>query len=111
MKKSPLATILLVVFVDLIGFGMIIPILPLYAESFQAEEWEIGLLLGCYSFMQFLASPVLGYISDRVGRKPVLLVSLIGSSIGYAVMASAHSLNMLFISRVMPRVCGARAST
>jgi MFS transporter, DHA1 family, tetracycline resistance protein len=74
MKKSPLATILLVVFVDLIGFGMIIPILPLYAKSFQAAEWQIGLLLGCYSFMQFLASPILGYISDRIGRKPVLLV-------------------------------------
>jgi len=111
MKKSPLATILLVVFVDLIGFGMIIPILPLYAKSFQAEEWQIGLLLGCYSFMQFLASPVLGYISDRIGRKPVLLVSLIGSVIGYAVMANAHSLTMLFIARIIAGICGASVGT
>ncbi len=111
MKKSPLATILLVVFVDLIGFGMIIPILPLYAKSFQAEEWQIGLLLGCYSFMQFLASPVLGYISDRVGRKPVLLVSLVGSAIGYAVMANAHSLTMLFIARIIAGICGASVGT
>jgi MFS transporter, DHA1 family, tetracycline resistance protein len=111
MKKSPLATILLVVFVDLIGFGMIIPILPLYAKSFQAAEWQIGLLLGCYSFMQFLASPVLGYISDRVGRKPVLLVSLIGSAIGYAVMASAASLTMLFIARIIAGICGASVGT
>jgi multidrug resistance protein len=111
MKKSPLATILLVVFVDLIGFGMIIPILPLYAKTFQAAEWQIGLLLGCYSFMQFLASPVLGYISDRVGRKPVLLVSLIGSAIGYAVMASAGSLTMLFVARIIAGICGASVGT
>lgn len=111
MKKSPLATILLVVFVDLIGFGMIIPILPLYAKSFQAEEWQIGLLLGSYSFMQFLASPVLGYISDRIGRKPVLLVSLVGSAIGYAVMANAHSLTMLFIARIIAGICGASVGT
>jgi multidrug resistance protein len=111
MKKSPLATILLVVFVDLIGFGMIIPILPLYAKSFQAAEWQIGLLLACYSFMQFLASPVLGYISDRIGRKPVLLVSLIGSAIGYAVMASAASLTMLFIARIIAGICGASVGT
>jgi MFS transporter, DHA1 family, tetracycline resistance protein len=111
MKKSPLATILLVVFVDLIGFGMIIPILPLYAKGFQAEEWQIGLLLGCYSFMQFLASPVLGYISDRIGRRPVLLVSLIGSAIGYTVMANAHSLTMLFIARIIAGICGASVGT
>jgi len=111
MKKSPLATILLVVFVDLIGFGMIIPILPLYAKSFQAAEWQIGLLLGCYSFMQFLASPVLGYISDRIGRKPVLLVSLVGSAIGYAVMANAQSLTMLFIARFIAGICGASVGT
>ena len=111
MKKSPLATILLVVFVDLIGFGMIIPILPLYAKSFQAAEWQIGILLGCYSFMQFLASPVLGYISDRIGRKPVLLVSLVGSAIGYAVMASAQSLTMLFIARIIAGICGASVGT
>jgi multidrug resistance protein len=111
MKKSPLAIILLVVFVDLIGFGMIIPILPLYAKSFQAEEWQIGFLLGCYSFMQFLASPILGYISDRVGRKPVLLVSLVGSAIGYTVMASAQSLTMLFIARIISGICGASVGT
>jgi MFS transporter, DHA1 family, tetracycline resistance protein len=111
MKKSPLATILLVVFVDLIGFGMIIPILPLYAKGFRAEEWQIGLLLGCYSFMQFLASPVLGYLSDRVGRKPVLLVSLIGSAIGYVVMANAQSLTMLFIARIIAGICGASVGT
>jgi DHA1 family tetracycline resistance protein-like MFS transporter len=111
MKKSPLALILLVVFIDLIGFGMIIPILPLYAESFRASEWQIGILLGSYSFMQFLASPFLGTISDRFGRKPVLLCSLLGSAIGYTLMANAHSLPMLFLARIIDGISGASVAT
>src|SRR5260370_30773817 len=111
MKKSPLAIILLIVFIDLIGFGMIIPILPLYALSFGALEWQIGLLLGSYSFMQFLASPILGGISDRFGRKPVLLGSLIGSAAGYILMANAHSLAMLFLARIIAGISGASVAT
>jgi DHA1 family tetracycline resistance protein-like MFS transporter len=111
MKKSPLATILLVVFVDLIGFGMIIPILPLYAMRFQASEWQIGILLASYSFMQFLASPVLGWFSDRYGRKPVLLCSLMGSATGYVLMANATSLAMLFLARILAGVAGASVGT
>ena len=107
MKKSPLAIILSIVFIDLIGFGMIIPILPLYAQSFGATEWQIGLLFGSYSFMQFIASPILGGISDRFGRKPVLLCSLLGSAIGYILMANAHSLLMLFVARIIAGISGA----
>ena len=111
MKKSPLAIILLIVFIDLIGFGMIIPILPLYAQSFAALEWQIGLLLASYSFMQFLASPVLGGISDRFGRKPVLLCSLLGSAVGYVLMARAHSLSALFLARIIAGIAGASVGT
>ncbi|MBV8143336.1 MAG: MFS transporter [Verrucomicrobia bacterium] len=111
MKKSPLASILSIVFIDLIGFGMIIPILPLYALRFQATEWQIGILLACYSFMQFLASPVLGWFSDRYGRKPVLLCSLIGSATGYLLMANAASLAMLFLARILAGVAGASVGT
>jgi MFS transporter, DHA1 family, tetracycline resistance protein len=111
MKKSPLASILSIVFIDLIGFGMIIPILPLYAQRFQATEWEIGILLASYSLMQFLASPVLGWFSDRYGRKPVLLCSLIGSAIGYILMANATSLVMLFLARILAGVAGASVGT
>ncbi|HXO96996.1 MAG TPA: MFS transporter, partial [Chthoniobacterales bacterium] len=111
MKKSPLAIILLIVFIDLIGFGMVIPILPLYAQSFAASEWQIGLLLGSYSFMQFLASPILGGISDRFGRKPVLLGSLIGSAAGYILMANSHSLAMLFLARIIAGISGASVAT
>ena len=111
MKKSPLASILSIVFIDLIGFGMIIPILPLYAMRFQASEWQIGILLASYSFMQFLASPVLGWFSDRYGRKPVLLCSLIGSATGYILMANATSLAMLFLARILAGVAGASVGT
>jgi MFS transporter, DHA1 family, tetracycline resistance protein len=111
MKKSPLVSILSIVFIDLIGFGMIIPILPLYAQRFQASEWEIGILLASYSFMQFLASPVLGWFSDRYGRKPVLLCSLIGSATGYILMADASSLAMLFLARILAGVAGASVGT
>src|SRR5689334_25343446 len=98
MKKSPLAIILSIVFVDLIGFGMIIPILPLYAQHFAASEWQIGLLLASYSLMQFLASPVLGSLSDRFGRTPVLLGSLLGSAAGYILMANAGALWVLLLA-------------
>ena len=111
MKKSPLASILSIVFIDLIGFGMIIPILPLYAQRFQATEWQIGLLLASYSFMQFLASPVLGWFSDRFGRKPVLLCSLAGSAAGYFLMANAASLTILFSARILAGVAGASVGT
>jgi len=111
MKKSPLASILSIVFIDLIGFGMIIPILPLYAQGFRATEWQIGLLLASYSFMQFLASPALGWFSDRYGRKPVLLCSLIGSAAGYMLMASAVSLATLFAARILAGISGASVGT
>jgi MFS transporter, DHA1 family, tetracycline resistance protein len=111
MKKSPLLAILLVVFIDLIGFGMIIPILPLYAQRFEANEWQIGLLLASYSFMQFLTSPILGALSDRFGRRPVLLCSLTGSMIGYLLMANAGSLAILFVARIIAGIAGASVGT
>jgi len=111
MKKSPLASILSIVFIDLIGFGMIIPILPLYAQRFQATEWQIGLLLASYSLMQFLASPLLGWLSDRYGRKPVLLCSLVGSAFGYMLMANAGSLTVLFAARIVAGISGASVGT
>jgi DHA1 family tetracycline resistance protein-like MFS transporter len=111
MKKSPLAIVLVIVFIDLIGFGMIIPILPLYAQKFQANEWEIGLLLGSYSFMQFLASPVVGWLSDKYGRKPLLFCSLAGSAFGYVIMANAGSLIVLFIARILAGIFGASVGT
>ncbi len=71
MKSKPLIPIFLIVFVDLLGFGIIIPLLPRYAESFGASDAMIGVLLASYSVMQFVGAPLLGRLSDRWGRKPI----------------------------------------
>jgi len=106
-----LGIIFLTVFIDLVGFGIVIPILPLYAKHFGANETVNGLLVGVYSLMQFVFAPVLGKISDRVGRRPVLLVSLMGTVIGFAVMGFARTLAWLFIARIVDGISGGNIST
>src|SRR5688572_29106188 len=91
-RRSPLFMIWLTVFIDLVGFGIIIPILPLYAERHGASTFEIGLLLASYSLAQFVFAPILGTLSDRVGRKPVLAVSLYGTAIASATLGFASAL-------------------
>ena len=89
----------LIVLVDLIGFGIIIPLLPFYAEFFEASPDTVGILMATYSLTQFIAAPFLGRLSDRYGRRPILLFSLAGSSIAYVVMGFADSLWLLFLAR------------
>jgi len=103
--------IFLTVFIDLVGFGIVIPILPLYAKHFGASETVNGLLVGAYSAMQFIFAPILGKISDRVGRRPVLLVSLMGTVVGFAIMGFAGSLLWLFIARIVDGISGGNIST
>ena len=91
----------LIVFIDLIGFGIIIPLLPFYAEFFQASPEMVGLIMATYSFTQFLAAPFWGRLSDRIGRRPVLLVSLAGASASYVWLGFAESLWMLFAARAV----------
>src|SRR6476646_5286503 len=88
-SRSPLVIIFITIFIDLVGFGIVIPVLPLYAERYGASEATVGVLLAIYSAMQFIFAPILGKLSDRVGRRPVLLVSLIGTSIGFLLMGLA----------------------
>ena len=113
MKRpaSPLTLIFLTVFIDLIGFGIVIPVLPLYAERFGASPLTIGWLLGIYSAMQCLFAPILGKLSDRVGRRPVLLLSLLGTSIGFFMMGLANTLAMLFVARIIDGITGGNIST
>jgi len=113
MKRSPLLVIFITVFIDLVGFGIVIPVLPYYAEGtrFGATPREIGLLFASYSVMQLIFSPVLGRLSDKHGRRPVLLFSLLGTSLGFLVMGFATTLWMLFIGRIIDGISGGNIST
>lgn len=110
-SRRTLTTLFLIVFTDLVGFGIVIPLLPLYAEHFQPAGWVLGLLMASFSAMQFVFAPVLGRLSDRVGRRPVLLLSLAGSLAGYVLFAVAGSMAMLFVSRLLAGICGANIAT
>ena len=105
--RSPLFVLFLTVFIDLVGFGIVIPILPLYAEHFHASPVAIGWLTGIYSGMQIIFTPILGKLSDRFGRRPVLLVSIVGTAIGFVLMGLAHSLILLFAARILAGITGA----
>src|ERR1700693_3301041 len=107
---SPLLLIFLTVFIDMVGFGIIIPVLPLYAEHFQASPIAIGWLTGIYSGMQIIFTPILGKLSDRFGRRPVLIVSIAGTAIGFALMGMAHSLTLLFVARILAGITGVNIS-
>lgn len=109
--RSPLVIIFVTVFIDLVGFGIVIPILPLYAERMHASPAVIGLLLAVYSAMQFIFAPILGKLSDRVGRRPVLLASIVGTSIGFLIMGLAGSLWLLFVARIIDGITGGNIST
>lgn len=95
---------------DLVGFGIVAPLLPLYAERFGASGLTTGLLFASFSAAQFVFAPVLGRWSDRVGRKPVILISLFGTAIGSFVTAAGGSLWVLFIGRVLDGASGASVS-
>ena len=109
--RRTLSTLFLIVFTDLVGFGIVIPLLPLYAEQHRPAGWVLGLLMASFSAMQFVFSPVLGRLSDRVGRRPVLLLSLAGSVGGYVLFALADTMAMLFAARLLAGICGANIAT
>jgi MFS family permease len=96
--------------IDLLGFGIIIPILPLYAEDFGATPRTIGLLVAAYSLAQFILAPVWGRLSDRFGRRPILLLTIAGSAIGSLILGLAGGLVMLFVGRIIDGASGASVS-
>jgi MFS transporter, DHA1 family, tetracycline resistance protein len=107
----PLAIIFLTIFVNLVGFGIIIPLLPFYAETFGASPLVIGLLFAIFSICQLVAAPALGDLSDRYGRRPVLVFSLAGTVVSFVMMALAQSLTMLFLARIVDGLSGGNIST
>jgi MFS family permease len=103
--------IFVVVLVDLLGLTVIIPLLPLYAATFRAGPLMIGLLGAAYPLMQFLAAPILGRLSDRYGRKPILVISQLGTLLGFLVLGFANGLPMLFLSRIVDGFSGGNIAT
>jgi DHA1 family tetracycline resistance protein-like MFS transporter len=122
-KRSSLAIIFVTVFIDLLGFAIVLPLLPRYAEHFQASAGTLGMLMASFSAMQFIFSPIWGRVSDRVGRRPILIMGLAGSMVSYALFGLASSfepsgrllglapLTWLFITRIGAGIFGATIST
>jgi DHA1 family tetracycline resistance protein-like MFS transporter len=113
-KRSPLLVIFLTVFIDLLGFGIVLPLLPRYAKALEASPATLGLLMSSFSAMQFLFSPLWGRLSDRVGRRPVLLIGLFSSCLFYGLFGVATmrgSLPLLFVSRIGAGIAGATIAT
>jgi DHA1 family tetracycline resistance protein-like MFS transporter len=106
-----LSIIFLTIFVNLVGFGIIIPLLPFYAQTFGASPLVIGLLFASFSLSQLVASPILGDLSDRWGRRPVLIFSLLGTVVSFVMLALATSLPMLFAARIVDGLSGGNITT
>ncbi len=100
-KKSSLLILFSVIVLDLVGFGIVIPILPFYAEKLGVNATILGLLLTSYALMQFIFSPLWGKLSDRIGRRKVLMITMFGSAFGLLVLGLAHSLTLLFVGRIL----------
>jgi DHA1 family tetracycline resistance protein-like MFS transporter len=118
--KGSLAIIFLIVFMDLFGFGIIIPLLPFYVHNPEANPLKVTLLFSIYSVCQFIGAPILGMISDRYGRKPVLVLSQLGSALGYALLGAATTFTwqnvgmtmfLVYLSRVIDGFTGGNIST
>src|SRR5688572_28242140 len=109
--SRPLLVIFLTIFVNLVGFGIIIPLLPFYAQTFGASPFVIGLLFASFSLSQLIAAPLLGEWSDRWGRRPVLILSLIGTAVSFTMLALATSLSMLFAARIVDGLSGGNITT
>ena len=109
MKKQ-LALILTYVFIDVLGFSLILPLLPFYAQTFDASPALVGLLLGANAVTQMIGAPLIGRLSDRYGRRPMLIVSIAGTAASFLMLGLANSLWMLFLSRILDGFLGGNIS-
>lgn len=109
-NNSTLFTIFLIVFVDLLGFGIVLPLLPYIAEQYEASPFTIGLLGGTYSLFQLISGPILGRLSDRYGRRKLLAISQFGSAVGFGLLGFANALPLIFISRIIDGITGGNIS-
>jgi DHA1 family tetracycline resistance protein-like MFS transporter len=106
VNNKRLASIILIVFIDLLGFSLILPLLPYYAKTFNAGDIVTGLLVASYAAAQLFGAPLLGRFSDRYGRRPILLISILGTFIGFLLLGFARALWVLFASRIIDGFTG-----
>src|SRR5437764_15247349 len=113
MRKPSVLVIFLTVFIDLIGFGIVVPLVPVYSTHFGAHGVVIGVIIASFSAMQFLFSPIWGRLSDRHGRRPMLLISTAGAALSYVLFAigsgladSTAALAVITLSRIFAGICG-----
>jgi DHA1 family tetracycline resistance protein-like MFS transporter len=111
VKKGSLLVLFLAVFIDLLGFGIVVPLLSFYAQTYGASGLVLGAILASYSLMQFFFSPIWGRFSDRIGRRPVLIGALCGNVVGYVIFAFSESIPMLMLARVVSGICAANIAT
>jgi DHA1 family tetracycline resistance protein-like MFS transporter len=110
-RRAALAALFATVFIDLLGFGIVIPFLPLYATRLHVSALGIGLILSSYSLMQLLCAPLLGGLSDHYGRCPIIMLGLLGSSISYVIYGFAASFALLLVSRAVHGACAGTVAT
>lgn len=108
---APLIIMFVTIFIDLVGFGIVIPLLTFYAEDFNATPFDIGVLVASFSLMQFIFSPIWGNLSDRFGRRPILFITILGSSVGYLILGTASALWMIYAGRILAGIMGGNLST
>jgi MFS family permease len=100
-NRRALLVIFLIMFVDILGFTIVLPLLPFYAEAFGASPFQVGMLVSVYAFCQFLSGPVMGRLSDRFGRKRILMLSQLGTLAGFIMLALANALWVVFLARII----------
>ena len=110
-RKPSLLFIFITVFVDLLGYGMMVPLLPFYVQKQQGGAAIVGSLGSLYALMQLLSGPILGGLSDRYGRRPVLLTSLLGTSLAYLLLGAADSLSGIYLAIMLDGITGGNLTT
>jgi MFS transporter, DHA1 family, tetracycline resistance protein len=110
MRKSPIFVLFVTIFIDLLGFGLVIPILPIFSRQIGATDTEIGLIAAVYSLMNFVFAPFWGTLSDRIGRRPVILLSILLTAASYIIFAYSTTLFILFAARILGGIGSANIS-
>lgn len=112
-RKRTLHLIFWTIFISMVGFGIVIPVLPVYAkeEPFMLNPAQLGWLVGAFSLVQLFSGPIIGKISDRIGRRPVLLISIVGTAVGYFITGAAFAPWMLFLGRIIDGASGGNIAT